>query len=69
MRVPYEPYNMPASTDNSVDKEPTWTDWDGSPLTKHAWYSDLPQRVRKYRTLWERGYVHSSKVTTSLIPL
>ena len=68
MRVPYEPYNMPASTDNLVDKEPTWIDWDGSPLTKHAWYAELPERLRKYRTFWERGYLATSKGAFTVSP-
>ena len=60
---------MPAHSDNSANSESSpFAEWDGSPLTKHAWYSDLPQRVRKYRTLWERGYVHSSKVNITASP-
>jgi hypothetical protein len=31
--------------------------WEGLPLTKQAWYDDLPRQVHKHRPLWERGFV------------
>ena len=59
---------MPVHTDNTANSESSFAEWDGSPLTKHAWYSDLPQRLRKYRTLWERGYMHTSKINITASP-
>ena len=50
---------MPNSgTDNLADNEQqSLVDWDGGPLSKQAWYNNLPTRCKRYRTLWERGYV------------
>ena len=57
---------MPRNTDNIEQDEPQLIDWDGSPLTKQAWYNALPLRLRKYRTLIERGYmVHGKTIVTS----
>ena len=59
---------MPAHTDNIDSPDTRWTDWDGSPLTKHAWYAELPERFRKYRTFWERGYMTTSKYHITASP-
>ena len=42
--------------------------WDGSPLTKQAWYDDLPRQVRKHRPLWERGFVSQRGVIYTSSP-
>ena len=44
---------MPSHTEQSTEQD---ANWDGSPLTKQAWYNDLPRRVRAHRSLWERGF-------------
>ena len=59
---------MPANKTDYTDKEPDWTDWDGSPLTKQKWYDELPDRFRKYRTLWERGVMVHKGVTNTSSP-
>ena len=59
---------MPAHKPDNIDKEPDWTDWDGSPLTKQKWYDELPDRFRKYRTLWERGVMVHKGVTITSSP-
>ena len=59
---------MPTHTDTIDSPDSTWTDWDGSPLSKHAWYAELPERLRKYRTFWERGYVATSKHNITASP-
>ena len=47
---------MPPYKANRINTENDshWIDWDGSPLTKQAWYDELPDRQRKHRTL---GYL------------
>ena len=57
---------MPSTTDSEQHED---VHWDGSPLTKQAWYDDLPRQVRRHRTLWERGFVsHRGVIYTSSPP-
>ena len=59
---------MPSHKADYTDKEPNWVDWDGSPLTKQQWYDEIPDRQRKYRTLWERGYLVAKSITITASP-
>eukprot|EP00966_Prymnesium_polylepis_P214575 4969056-Prymnesium_polylepis.1 len=59
---------MPSHKADNTDKEPNWVDWDGSPLTKQQWYDEIPDRQRKYRTLWERGYLVAKSITITASP-
>ena len=45
---------MPSTIEQAPEQD---ANWDGSPLTKQAWYNDLPRRVRAHRSLWERGFI------------
>ena len=57
---------MPSTTDSEQHED---VHWDGSPLTKQAWYDDLPRQVRRHRTLWECGFVsHRGVIYTSSPP-
>ena len=59
---------MPSHKADNNDKDSNWTDWDGSPLTKLKWYDELPDRFRKYRSLWERGVMVHKGVTITASP-
>ena len=58
---------MPSHKADTTE-ESNWVDWDGSPLTKQQWYDEIPDRQRKFRTLWERGYLIAKSVTITASP-
>ena len=58
---------MPSHKADTTE-DSNWVDWDGSPLTKQQWYDEIPDRQRKFRTLWERGYLIAKSVTITASP-